>query len=194
MHPSPKKAASFKTHFSPVFDVFMIATAISAAYPDPIIGLGIQAGQVAVGIGQEIQERYRAARFLTQTNEEFFIPKGLYAMIVTSKTGGGEQADLGAYARCEVWREPTRPIQQLIRKSRECWTRSRRRRSSSGSPVARAHGEAEMRVTCAPLIFPAPDIAAAASPAANEGSTSERIGRNIKAQSRSGSKFRQRLL
>lgn len=51
------------------------------------------------------------------------------------------------------------------------------------------HGEAEMPVTCAPLVFPALDIAAAASPAANEGPTSEGIGRNIKAKSRSASKF-----
>lgn len=46
-----------------------------------------------------------------------------------------------------------------------------------------------MPVTCAPLIFPALDIAAAASPAANEGSTGERIGINIKTQSKSASKF-----
>ena len=41
---------------SPIFDVVMIATALASAYPDPVIGLGIQAVQVAVGIGQEIQE------------------------------------------------------------------------------------------------------------------------------------------
>ena len=48
---------------SPIFDVVMIATAIAGAYPDPIIGLGVQAVQVAAGIGQEIQERYRTNKF-----------------------------------------------------------------------------------------------------------------------------------
>ena len=54
------------------------------------------------------------------------------------------------------------------------------------------HGEAEMPVTCAPLIFPALDAAAAAaaSSLAAEGErNSEGIGSNIKAKSKSASKF-----
>ena len=80
---------------SPIFDVVVIATAIAGAYPDPIVGLAVQAVQVAAGIGQEIQERYRTNKFLSHANKEFFIPKGLYAMIVTYKTGGSEQPEVG---------------------------------------------------------------------------------------------------
>ena len=51
------------------------------------------------------------------------------------------------------------------------------------------HGEAEMPVTCAPLIFPALDAAAAASPSAKEERSGEGIGSNIKAKSKSAPKF-----
>lgn len=51
------------------------------------------------------------------------------------------------------------------------------------------HGEAEMPVTCAPLIFPALDAAAVASPAAKEERNSEGIGTGIKAKSKNMSKF-----
>lgn len=184
---------------SPIFDVVMIATAIAAAYPDPVIGLGIQAVQVAVRIGQEVQERYRTNRFLTQANKEFFIPKGLYAMIITYKIGGSEQpevgverVDLGAIAVAKYGgadqADTTASESGNLEKPKmldDVKEKMKQLRIASGE----THGEAEMPVTCAPLIFPALDIAAAASPAANEGRTSEGIGRDIKAKSRSASKF-----
>lgn len=73
---------------SPIFDVVMIATAIAGAYPDPVIGLAVQAVQVAAGVGQEIQERYRTNKFLTQANKDFFIPKGSYISEELSRTWG----------------------------------------------------------------------------------------------------------
>ena len=184
---------------SPIFDVVMIATALASAYPDPVIGLGIQAVQVAVGIGQEIQERYRTNKFLTQANKEFFIPKGLYAMIVTYKTGGSEQPevsveriDLGATAvakyggdvRADVTGTESGDSEKpdMLGDVKE---KMKQFRVASGE----THGEAEMPVTCAPLIFPALDAAAAASPAAEGEGNSEGIGSNIKAKSKSASKF-----
>lgn len=59
---------------SPTFDIVLIATAIAGAYPDPSIGLAVQAVQVAAGIGQEIQERYLTNKSSTQANNDFFIP------------------------------------------------------------------------------------------------------------------------
>ena len=50
------------------------------------------------------------------------------------------------------------------------------------------HGEAEMSITYAPLIFPTLDAAAAVSPAAEGESNSEGIGSNIKTKSKSASK------
>ena len=186
---------------SPIFDVVMIATALASAYPDPVIGLGIQAVQVAVGIGQEIQERYRTNKFLTKVNKEFFIPKGLYAMIVTYKTGGGEQpevgverVDLGATAVAkyggDVRADTTATESGDSEKPNmlgDVKDKMKQFRVASGE----TRGEAEMPVTCAPLVFPALDAAAASSSSlAAEGErNSEGIGSNIKAKSKSASKF-----
>ena len=187
---------------SPIFDVVMIATALASAYPDPVIGLGIQAVQVAVGIGQEIQERYRTNKFLTQANKEFFIPKGLYAMIVTYKTGGSEQPDVGVErvdlgatavakyggdvrADATVAESGDSEKPDMLRDVKE---KMKQFRVASGE----THGEAEMPVTCAPLVFPALDAAAAAVASAptREGEhKSEGISSNIKVKSKSASKF-----
>ena len=184
---------------SPIFDVVMIGTAIAGAYPDPIVGLAVQAVQIAVGIGQEIQERYRTNKFLTQANKEFFIPKGLYAMIVTYKNGSSEQpevgierVDLGATAvakyggdvqQDETVAEPTSPEKpKMLDDVKE---KMKQLRIASGE----THGEAEMPVTCAPLIFPALDAAAVASPAAKDERGGDSIGHSIKAKSKSASKF-----
>ena len=175
---------------SPIFDVVMIATAIAAAYPDPVIGLGVQAVQVAVGIGQEIQERYRTNKFLTQANRDFFKPKGLYAMIVTYRSGSSEQlevgierADIGAtavakYGGGEVEADGSEKPKMLD----DVREKMQRFRVASGE----THGEAEMPVTCAPLIFPALDAAVSASSKAKE---DQGIGNSIKAKSKSASKF-----
>ena len=51
--------------------------------------------QAAAGIGQEIQEWYYTNKFLAQMNKELFIPKRLYTMIVTYKTSGSDQPEVG---------------------------------------------------------------------------------------------------
>ena len=184
---------------SPIFDVVMIGTAIAGAYPDPIVGLAVQAVQIAVGIGQEIQERYRTNKFLTQANKEFFIPKGLYAMIVTYKKRSSEQpevgierVDLGATAvakyggdvkQDETVAEAGSP--EKLNMLDDVKEKMKQLRIASGE----THGEAEMPVTCAPLIFPALDAAAVASPAAKDERSGDGIGHSIKAKSKSASKF-----
>ncbi len=181
---------------SPIFSVVMIATAIAAAYPDPVVGLGVQAVQVAVGIGQEMQERYRTNKFLTQANRDFFGPKGLYAMIVAYKSGGSEQpdvgverVDLGAAAVAKYGGDAQTgdgiSDSEKPKKLDEIKDKMKQLRIASGS----THGETEMPVTCAPLIFPALDAAAAASPDAKEERSGEGIGSTIKAKSKSASKF-----
>ena len=184
---------------SPIFDVVMIATAIAGAYPDPVVGLAVQAVQVAAGIGQEIQERYRTNKFLTTANKDVFIPKGLYAMIVIYKTSGSEQpevgierVDLGATAVAKYGgdvqpdtagtgsggSEKPKMLEDVKEKMKQL-------RIASGE----THGEAEMPVTCAPLIFPGLDAAAVASSLANEERKGEGISKSIKAKSKSASKF-----
>ena len=178
---------------SPIFDVVMIATAIAAAYPDPVIGLGVQAVQVAVGIGQEIQERFRTNKFLTQANKDLFMPRGLYAMIVTYKSSGSEQpevgverVDLGAAAVAKYSREVQADTTVADSASSEkpkmlddVKEKIQQLRIASGE----THGEAAMPVTCAPLIFPALDAAAI------DGHSSQGVGSTIKAKSKSASKF-----
>ena len=184
---------------SPIFDVVMIATAIAGAYPDPIVGLGVQAVQVAAGIGQEIQERYRTNKFLTTANKDFFMPKGLYAMIVIYKTSGSEQpeveierVDLGATAVAkyggDVQKNTTVTESGGSEKPKmleDVKEKMKQLRIASGE----THGEAEMPVTCAPLIFPGLDAAAVASSHAKEERNGEGISKNIKAKSKSASKF-----
>ena len=184
---------------SPIFDVVMIATAIVGAYPDPIVGLGVQAVQVAAGIGQEIQERYRTNKFLTKANKDFFIPKGLYAMIVIYKTSSNEQpevgierVDLGATAVAKYGGDvqPDMAVTEsggsgkpkMLEDVKE---KMKQLRIASGE----TRGEAEMPVTCAPLIFPGLDAAAVASSHANEERKGEGISKSTKAKSKSASKF-----
>ena len=184
---------------SPIFDVVMIATAIAGAYPDPIVGLGVQAVQVAAGIGQEIQERYRTNKFLTKANKDLFIPKGLYAMIVIYKTSGSEQPEVGiepvdlgatAFAKYGEDVQPDTTVTESGGKEKpkmleDVKEKMKQLRIASGE----THGEAEMPVTCAPLIFPGLDAAAVASSHANEERKGEGISKNIKAKSKSTSKF-----
>lgn len=184
---------------SPIFDVVMIATAIAGAYPDPIIGLAVQAVQIAAGVGQEIQERYRTNKFLTQANKDIFIPQGLYAMIVTYKTGGSgqpevgiERVDLGATAIAKYGGEvqPDTTVDEpgspeKTKRLEDIKEKMKQLRIASGE----TQGEAQMPVTCAPLIFPALDAAAATPPAAKGERDGEGMGSSIKAKSKSASKF-----
>ena len=120
-------------------------------------------------------------------------------MIVTYKTGGSEQlevaierVDLGATAIAKYGgdvqpdtmvagpgnsEKPTL-LDDVKKKVKQLRIAS-----------AETHGEAEMPVTCAPLIFPALDAATVASPAAREERNSEGIGTGIKAKSKNVSKF-----
>ena len=148
----------------------MINTAIAAAYLDPVVGIGIQAVQVAVGIGQEIQERYRTNKFLTQANKEFFIPKGLYAMNVTYKTGNGEQrevgverVDLGATAVAKYGgdvRTDAAMAESGDPEKLKILDDVKEKMKQFRVAIAETRGEAQMPVTCAPLIFPALDAVA----------------------------------
>ncbi|KAL8870763.1 MAG: hypothetical protein Q9174_003267 [Haloplaca sp. 1 TL-2023] len=183
---------------SPIFNVVTVAAAIAGVYPDPLIGLGILAVQVAASMGQEVQERYRANRFLDQANKDIFVPNGLFAMIVTYKPGdsnrpviGTERVDMGAMAVAKYGdqlfdQEPSHgsPAQEdtfgaLRRKAKDF-------RIASGATA----GEAEMPLVCAPLIFPAVDAAAAATEAGgSEGAPENDFAAHVKTKSKNAQKF-----
>lgn len=185
---------------SPIFDVIMVATAIAGFYPDMLIGMALQAIQIAAGIGQEIQERLRTNKFLDQANKELFIPNGLFALIVTYKSGDSEQTEIGTktidlgasalakYGDASVQPERTTSVEGEDKEKQgrvdEMKEKMKRLRIASGE----THGEAEFPVTCAPLTFPALDAIAATTSATNNGS-SEGVANSIKAKTKSTSKF-----
>lgn len=185
---------------SPIFEVVMIATAIAGVYPDIVVGLAVQAVQIAAGIGQEIQERLRTNKFLDQANKDLFMPKGLFALIVTYTSGDSEQMEIGAktvdlgalalakYGDASVPPEMTNDTevgeQEKQGKLDELKEKMKALRIASGE----THGEAELPVTCAPLTFPALDAMAAAAFEAKNGN-SEGVASSFKTKSKSTSKF-----
>ena len=152
---------------SPIFGVVQIACNVAGLYPDPLVGLGVQAVSIAAGIGQEIQERWRTNKYLDQANKELFEPRGLFALIVTYVPSNNKQTvvefetvDIGAQAiarynhpsemqaaggSAEEAKKPT-----FIEDLRE---KAKRLRVASGE----TQGEAQMPAICAPLIFPTLD-------------------------------------
>jgi hypothetical protein len=70
---------------SPIFDVINIAAFAVGFIPNPI-AMGVTlAVQVANGTAKEVQSRYRRNTFLNLINEQLFMPRGLYCMIMTYK-------------------------------------------------------------------------------------------------------------
>ena len=137
--------------------------------------------------------------FLTTANKDFFIPKGLYAMVVIYKTSGSEQPEVGiervdlgatAVAKCGGDAQPDTTVtesggSEKPKMLEDVKEKMKQLRIASGE----THGEAEMPVTCASLIFPGLDAAAVASSHANEERKGEGTSRSIKAKSKSASKF-----
>ena len=73
---------------SPVFDVINLAALGVGLIPSPVTGLtmGVSiAVQFASNTGKEIQSIYRRNTYLDMINEQFFMPRGLYCMIMTFK-------------------------------------------------------------------------------------------------------------
>lgn len=176
---------------SPIFNVVMIATAIAGAYPDPLVALAIQAVQVAAGVGQEIQERFRTNKFLAQANKDIFMPRGLYAMVVMHTHHRGNQPEVGLErvdlaATAVVKYEAGSPSRANLEETGNSGplkgvdAQLKHFRVSSGKTR-----EAEMPVTCAPLIFPAFDRAIGEEGNGAAGDTFN----VVKAKTRSSSKF-----
>ena len=181
---------------SPIFDVVIIATAIVGAYTDPIIGAAVQAVQVAAAIGQEIQERYRTNKFLAQANKEIFIPKRLYAMIVKVKPGSGDRPEVGtetvdigaaAVAKYEQKASDSAAAAKDDRTKEKADLKDKMKQLRIASAETHHDG---ILITCAPLIFPALDAAAAAAATSRTGeSKNDGVADNLKAKSKTASKF-----
>ncbi|MCJ1473088.1 hypothetical protein MMC13_001738 [Lambiella insularis] len=157
--------------------------------------------QIAAGIDQEIQERWRTNKFFDQRNKEIFILRGLFAQLVTYKPDRGDNdrpevgtktIDPGAMAMAKYGDYLLKPEksdtdadeQEKKKKMDEIKEKMKQVSIASGE----THAEAEMPVTCAPLIFPALDTLAAAA-SAKEGGHNESVADSIKSKSKDTSKF-----
>lgn len=63
------------------------------AAPEPIALLLDQAAEAATEAAIEAQSRYRSGKFIDRVNAEYFLPRGLVALIVTWKSWDGEQPE-----------------------------------------------------------------------------------------------------
>lgn len=78
------------------------------AAPEPIAILLDQALEMAVQSATEAQSRYRGGRFIDRVNAEYFIPRGLVAMVVTWKSWNGQRPDSSSRVE-DVHVEPSQP-------------------------------------------------------------------------------------
>ena len=184
---------------SPIFDIVMVATAIAGAYPDVLVGLAIQAVQIAAAVAREAQERWRTNKFLDQANKDFFMPRGLFALLVSYKPSDREEAeigtstvDLGASAVAKYEEDLMRPAEAA--EADEGATAKNNKLNEMKAKIqnlriasAETQGEAKFPVTCAPLIFPALDAVATATEEYK--SENQGVASSILAKSKSSSKF-----
>ncbi|KAM0178170.1 hypothetical protein ACHAPF_003809 [Botrytis cinerea] len=129
---------------SPWLQVINAAAGIVGFVPGPItMGVSI-ATQFAVGVAMELQSRSRTNTFLDRMNNEFFMPRGLYCLILTYKPESSE-----THASVDI----TKAISSSLDDTSTGFKKTLKSiKLSSGT----TYGELEMP-EAAPLIFPALD-------------------------------------
>ncbi|KAB8290187.1 hypothetical protein EYC80_011056 [Monilinia laxa] len=71
--------------YSPWLNVINVAAGIAGFVPS-LVSMGVSiATQFAVGVAMELQARSRTNTFLDRINNEFFMPRGLYCLMLTYK-------------------------------------------------------------------------------------------------------------
>ncbi|KAF7873981.1 hypothetical protein EAF04_002653 [Stromatinia cepivora] len=129
---------------SPWLNVINAAAGIVGFVPGPItMGVSI-ATQFAVGVAMELQARSRTNTFLDRMNNEFFMPRGLYCLILTYKPESS-----ATHASVDI----TKAIASSLDDTTTGFKKTLKNiKLSSGT----TYGELEMP-EAAPLIFPALD-------------------------------------
>lgn len=144
---------------SPILNIVTVSCQIAstATFAEPITSSALFAAYIVAEAAKEVQERWRANRFLEEANREVFEPRGLFCCVVTYKqtlteVEGGfeverETVDIGANAIARYGGDEggERSTAEELR------AKAQKLRLASG----KAHGEAQMPVVCAPLVFPA---------------------------------------
>ncbi|KAI5459053.1 hypothetical protein BGZ63DRAFT_426360 [Mariannaea sp. PMI_226] len=70
---------------SPWIDVIMVAATVAGFVPEVATQIVSTVVSVAAGTAKELQNRYRRNTFLDRVNQDLFMPRGLYAMVMTFK-------------------------------------------------------------------------------------------------------------
>jgi hypothetical protein len=152
----------------PIFDIIQLGTGIAGLYPDPAIAFSMQAAGIIAMVAAEMQERWTTNKFLDEANKKIFISRGLYCMIVTYKPGGADEkgapitkktvdlaapavAKYGEHLMRETSAEGAEGAAEDTGKMDEVKEKMRTRLHLASGET---EGEAEMPVTCAPLIYP----------------------------------------
>ncbi|KAF7895508.1 uncharacterized protein EAF01_009470 [Botrytis porri] len=129
---------------SPWLQVINAAAGIVGFVPGPItMGVSI-ATQFAVGVAMELQSRSRTNTFLDRINNEYFMPRGLYCLILIYKPESSE-----THASVDITKAITSSLDDITTGFKKTLKNIK---LSSGT----TYGELEMP-EAAPLIFPALD-------------------------------------
>ena len=147
---------------SPIFDIIIIGCNLASAYPNPIVGAACFGVQVATAAAQEVQERWKTNKFLDSANKEIFMPRGLYALIVTYKSTDSntlecetKTVDIGAQAVAKYGQHLLDDDDLADLKPEERDSKMKERMNRLRIASGETHGEKEMPLVCAPLVFPA---------------------------------------
>ncbi|KAK9357943.1 hypothetical protein V1504DRAFT_397936 [Lipomyces starkeyi] len=143
-HQASKASYLCTLQSSPSLDVINLAAFAVGFVPSPTAMAASITVHVAIGFAKEIQARQRTNSFLDKMNNEFFMPRGLFCLIMTYKPDRStphEIVDISQTVR-----------QTLAPASSTATEHLKKIRPSSG----KTYGEVELPES-APLIFPALD-------------------------------------
>jgi len=143
---------------SPLYDSVLLGSTVTGWIPNHIAVTVSTAVQVAAKLSREGQQRWKTDGFLEQANKQIFMPRGLFAMIVTYKprsekdtaashTGTNEMS-------CQAFLRHSNAIGRNGPQSLDWNTLwSRLQPSNSKSETRR-----QLPSECAPLIYPAAKV------------------------------------
>lgn len=144
---------------SPVFDAVLLTAGLVGVYPGWIALAVTTAAQVAVKVGQEMQERWQVNKALEKANREIWGPRGLWAMVVKwvpeEGLGEGEAVrstvvvDMSAVAVVKNGSASGLGVAEGANEG-EVKEKMKRLRVASG----KTNGEEKMPIECAQLVFP----------------------------------------
>ncbi|TGO52103.1 hypothetical protein BOTNAR_0335g00140 [Botryotinia narcissicola] len=138
------KTFYYASKSSPWLQVINAAAGIVGFVPGPItMGVSI-ATQFAVGVAMELQSRSRTNTFLDRINNEYFMPRGLYCLILTYKPESSE-----THSSVDITKAITSSLDDTTTGFKKTLKNIK---LSSGT----TYGELEMP-EAAPLIFPTLD-------------------------------------